>query len=290
MFETVTVDEALAKGKMMISRPLMFIQVLILAGFIALNWQHHHMWATLALPVMFLSIAIYRSIAITRWRLWAFENVRNVHELKQRALKIGLLSPEGGFWEKLEWYSREDKQRLAIIAEKFKLDDLVVPDHTTTNETRIYISRVSVLIGAVFLAVWFGLGIYFLVRGEWITVCFFFISGALIAFFSRKTFIDKSPQIIINDEGIKTAAAEFYTWEEIGNETVEQIGEGRDAKVVLAYDCPGGREEFPIDDLDTNVDKLSQLLIKYRQRSGKIYKYQKNNYLTETGRRLTRTS
>jgi hypothetical protein len=48
---------------------------------------------------------------ITKWRLWAFENVRNVHELKERAVQAKLIWPDHSIFEKMEIRSASDKER-----------------------------------------------------------------------------------------------------------------------------------------------------------------------------------
>lgn len=82
----VSVDEALVKGRQMVTQP---VQTIIVGGVILTIlmgwWKLIPVWGY---PVGFLiSLALallWWSVSVTTWRLWAFEHVRNVHELKKR--------------------------------------------------------------------------------------------------------------------------------------------------------------------------------------------------------------
>lgn len=125
MFETVTVDEALKRGQRMISYPI----TVFMLGSIGLSIylvMHLHFSPNI-LPAGFaigiVAPRIYWSFMITKWRLWAFENVRNVHELKRRAIRIRLFYPDGSIFERLEIRTLKDKERLKLIEKKFDLPD-----------------------------------------------------------------------------------------------------------------------------------------------------------------------
>jgi hypothetical protein len=55
---------------------------------------------------------------ITKWRIWAFQNVRNVHELKKRAIIEILIWEVGNFFEKTEIRSNHDKIKLKQLEVK----------------------------------------------------------------------------------------------------------------------------------------------------------------------------
>ncbi|RFZ83439.1 hypothetical protein DYU05_15010 [Mucilaginibacter terrenus] len=84
MFETVTVDEALARGKRTINYPVLvitfgciFLPFILMPIFDLPGWT-----AVPGFAAGFLLAWLWWSITITQWRIWAFDNVRNVHELK----------------------------------------------------------------------------------------------------------------------------------------------------------------------------------------------------------------
>ena len=87
MNETITVDEALRKGHKMVTYPGMAIMFAMLGISFYLGMAEiTPIWI---IPVgvvsSFITAWLYWSVMIIKWRLWAFENVRNVHELKKRA-------------------------------------------------------------------------------------------------------------------------------------------------------------------------------------------------------------
>jgi hypothetical protein len=51
---------------------------------------------------------------ITKWRVWAFENVRNVHELKKRAIQEKLISADSSIFEKTE--IRTERQEIKVTS------------------------------------------------------------------------------------------------------------------------------------------------------------------------------
>lgn len=112
MFETVTVDEAISKGKRMINYPGFSIMLIILGLCFYLGIEK--IWPFWIVPVGFVLAFVvawlYWSIMITKWRLWAFNNVRNVHELKRRAIQEKLIWPDHSIFEKTEIRNPTDKK------------------------------------------------------------------------------------------------------------------------------------------------------------------------------------
>jgi uncharacterized coiled-coil protein SlyX len=103
---------------------------------------------------------------ITKWRVWAFENVRNVHELKKRAIQEKLISADSSIFEKTEIRTAKDKERLRLLAHKFEQDDLFQDDLTIANETTIYYSKGKNLIEMIGMLGCFGVGIYLLTKTD----------------------------------------------------------------------------------------------------------------------------
>jgi hypothetical protein len=45
------------------------------------------------------------SISVPRWRVWAYERVEDIPLLKKRAVQVGLVWPDGHFFERTEFKS-----------------------------------------------------------------------------------------------------------------------------------------------------------------------------------------
>lgn len=55
---------------------------------------------------------IWWSIMVPRWRLWAWERVEDLDDLKQKAVRAGIIWPEGWIFEKTEFQSEYIKAKL----------------------------------------------------------------------------------------------------------------------------------------------------------------------------------
>lgn len=121
MPDYISVDEAIAHGQKMINRPVQLIQFSIIAFSIYLVYQAKlSIWGyILIIPSIVVVPWIYWSFKITKWRIWAFENVDDVYELKRRAIAAKLIWPDGNIFEKTEIRTAEDKARLKLIDKKF---------------------------------------------------------------------------------------------------------------------------------------------------------------------------
>ena len=143
MYETVSVDEAVRKGRRIINLPILFIMFVPPALlFFAVAFYDYPGWTIIvAVSVGFISAWVFWSFMITKWRLWAFDNVRNVHELRKRAIKEKLIWPDGTFFEKTEIRTSSDKERWVSLQERFNREDVFIDDYTIPTLTEIYFSK-----------------------------------------------------------------------------------------------------------------------------------------------------
>ncbi len=69
--------------------------------------------------VLFFSLAwLWWSLSIPRWRLWAFERVTSIIELKHAAVLAGLTWPDGHFFERTEIKSAAIREKEKYLASK----------------------------------------------------------------------------------------------------------------------------------------------------------------------------
>jgi hypothetical protein len=64
-----------------------------------------------SIPIGLILCWLYWSIIVTKRRLWAFDNVRNFHELQKKAISKGLIWSDGGFFERTEVRSSDEKAK-----------------------------------------------------------------------------------------------------------------------------------------------------------------------------------
>jgi hypothetical protein len=270
MFETVTVEEALNKGRKMITYPVMFI---IFASFLAwaiyclLNEAKGWWIATGVIAGLFLAW-LYWSIVITKWRIWAFDNVRNVHELKKLAIKEGLIWQDGSFFEDTEIRSAADREKLKSLESKFSQPDVFIDDYLVPAETQIYYSKSKSLLSGLWTLAMLIVGIYFIVEHNYLLGIILSIAGAGASYSYIKEAANKQPQIILNQKGIQTSSTPFYEWKDISNEDVIAEHRYKDSDAYyLVYDYPEDKEKKDLDDLDINRHALENLLRVYRGRN-----------------------
>jgi hypothetical protein len=272
MFETVTVDEALRKGKRNINIPALLIMLGIigLSIYFVIAKDVSGWYAAGGIAAGFILGWLYWSLAVTKWRLWAFENVRNVHELKRRAIKDKLIWSDGSIWERTEIRSADDKQKLIELNNKFSRPDVFSDDFTVPGETIVYYSKVMALLQVIFMIALFFGGLYFVVyEHSYFIGALFSIVGAYFTYTGFSHYTNRSPQIIVGNKGIQTASVPFYSWGEIHGEDVITEQHGKSSTNYLIYNYPGGNEKLDINEFDMNVRELEKRLRIYRGRSEK---------------------
>lgn len=272
MNDSVTVDEAISKGHRMVNYPAMVIMFTTIA--LAMYLGSQKILPAWIFPVGFVlgfGLAwLWWSIMITKWRLWAFDNVRNVHELKKRAVQEKLIWTDNSFFEKTEWRSAADRENLSLLQHKFNQADLFQDDITIPAETVIHYSKAKNFVEMAVMLACLGIGIYLLLKTDgYIIGTILSAVGAYFSFKEYRQATNTDPQIIINDKGIKTVSTDFYKWSEIEGEDVITEGSGKNTQHYLTYNHPQGSERLQIDDFDTDQRTLNKLLILYRGRNKK---------------------
>ncbi len=270
MLQTVTVEEAIARGKKMITYPTMIIGLIILAGEIILKILIHFPDWELNI-IMILSITliqrIYWCFAVTKWRVWAFENVRNVHELKDQAIKANLLFKADSFMEKLALKSENDKQKLRLLETKFDQPDVFYDDFSAPDETIVKYSKTAKLIGfsSGVLALLLGLVFLYIAVNVLSFILLILVVFYLYSLNLEEVFNNKNV-LILSNKGIKTLNTSFFEWNEIKNEKViRQYGLSNNI-YFLVYDYPGGSVKLNIHRIDMSREEFENLLHAYRVR------------------------
>ena len=126
MKEQISVDKAIKRGRLILLNMILILVVILTIALFTLGKSP--IWVFLAL--FFSSIIVSGLITgflINKWRYWAFENVRNVHELKKRATTAGIISEEDKFFRNVEQSSNNDKKHWDI-KQKFLQNDIFVDD------------------------------------------------------------------------------------------------------------------------------------------------------------------
>lgn len=266
----VSVEEALKKGDRWIKYPSLatFLLCLLLGFIYSIKSSILPLWGFLSgfiagTILMFL----YNGYATTKWRIWAFRNVNDVHELKKAAITERIIPWDGSWLEKLEIRTDADKRALTEIQLRFEeplrfFDDLIV-----LSQTVIYSSRIAgfaiILLSLLTLAI---ATILFATFDIYPFAILLFIGGCFGIWRSQKL-IQQQPVITLTEDGIETAPVGFYDWKEITEERVEFYQAGRNSRYYFRYRTPKGQEEISLQYLDVTPRRLNHLLYVYRHRN-----------------------
>jgi hypothetical protein len=275
MKNQVTVDKAISRGLLTVNGPVLL--TLIGCPILALIFSKNNVipdWG-IGIAVLIGTILAWLiwSFRITKWRIWAFENVRNVHELRQKAIEFKLIWPEGSIFEKTEIRSNEVKEKLKTIKKKFELEDVYEEDYTLPPKKEIYYSIIFTFMELRITFLIIGMGIFFIILKEQI---FYFLGASLAiigVYVTMKEFrnpSNKEVQIIIDANGIQTKNSELKSWSNIKSEVVIQEGTGSSIKHYLTfYYNETSYEKINIDYLNVTPNQMENILRTYRIRHEK---------------------
>lgn len=276
MQKLITVDKAIKRGHLIVNAPAILAMIgcpglafyLFTIDLIP-NWG-----IAIGFLIGFILAWLIWSVMITKWRIWAFESVRNVHELKKRAIQEKLIWDDGNIFEKTEIRNEEDKKRLKRLEKKFEIEDEYKEDYTLPPKMEIYYSKIHsyIELGASIFVI--SIGIYFCLFSENKN---YILGGIMTAVGlygmvkeSKKMFNNKKPQIIIDSYGIKTINIGFKSWSTIENEEVYKEGYGKSSKTYLLYVYDDNKfEKIQIDNLNVTMRKMENIIKTYRIRSNK---------------------
>jgi hypothetical protein len=269
MFETVSTEQALKRGQRMVNVPVSCILIGCLATGITLfilKNGYEILGGVIAIGG-FVASWLYWSFAITRWRVWAFDNVRNVHQLKKRAISEKLIWPDGSLWNKTEIWRAADKEKWNNLQVKFETEDIFIDDFSVPNEVLIYFSKSKTFVQLMLAGGMAVLGGYFLCLGKSMAFGgFLAVVGLIMGVTEFLRMRNKKPQIVLNNHGIKTASVQFYPWDDIDGEDVI-VKPGRNSTTELVYNHPAGSATIEIDEYDISKEELQKLLRVFRDRN-----------------------
>ena len=271
MTETVTTNDAIKKAEKMLSYPMLIIFFgLVGLSFYLVIMESMPAWI---IPVGFLisfTISVfYWSFMITKWKLWAFENAQNVHELKKRAIQEKLIRADDHILTKIEIWNSAQREKWNSLQPRFNEKDIFKDNFAIPNETIIYYAKGKILMQMIIWVACIGVGIYLIPTNSYLIGIGISLAGAFFGFKEYKKINNREPQIILNEKGIQTISTEFHNWTEINNDKVIREGFGKETNFYLVYNHTDGEEKIKIDDYDIDQKKLNELLNIYRERNKK---------------------
>ena len=267
---SLSVDEAIRKGHRILTRPLLFIITGVFGGGFILSMLGIFPFNFTFLPLVIGLVAtwLYWSIMVTKWKLWAFENVQNVHELKKRAIREQLIWKDNNFLSKTEIWSRSDKEKWDLLQLKFLKEDIFENDLSIPDTTTIYFSRKKSRKDVFGYSITIMIGIGLIIADLLFIGGVFIVAGFISFIKSYRHSKNRLPQIILNKKGIETSLTGFIPWSEISDEEVVS-SKGKTSYDYLTFKHYDKKKEIKIGHLDTDLPTLNKLLLLYRGRYGK---------------------
>jgi hypothetical protein len=267
---TVSVRQAIIRAKFTVIIPAAAAIILGLCLSVMVVMRYHEEpWPFVGCFIASIVLGwLYWSVAITHWRIWAFENVRNVHDLKRNAIRAKIIWSDKSFAEKTEIRTVEQRERLHKIARKFDHEDVYHDDLSIPKETRIGYSRISIFFGLFVLPVLgLGFGIYLYIKeGNYYLLPVAAALSIFLIYQSAKKALSKKAIIILNESGIQLQGLPFLNWDDVTHAEVvfEQRGKYQQHLLVVGTHIHFGKVD--IGELDTNFEKLEHLIRVYRIR------------------------
>lgn len=273
--ETISVDVAIKKGRWL----LFWSPLLVFFGTMGLGYVFiiyftagDVIWINILLAfaqilLPFAIMIIYYSLMLSRWRIWAFTNVRNVHELKRRAILAQIYPKDGSFFWRLEIKTAEQKRIIETLNNKFQRPDIFEEDYSIPFETTYSYSKAD-----RFLYLLFSIGTascaVFLFSGSEVVFGLLLAGGSIIfGVTAYKRFNANEPLLTLSNDGITTIEEGFHPWNSIQNEQIILVNAGQSSSYKLSYDVDGKAVEMSLMGLPRLVSpNIDHVLRTYRDR------------------------
>ena len=126
MKKEITVDKAIKRGHLIVNIPVFAVMFGIpTLGIYLSSISLIPVWIMgISFPMGFLIAWLTWSLMITKWRIWAFDNVTNVHDLKRRAIQEKLIWEDGNIFEKTEIRTNKEEEILNVLKTKLEKEDV----------------------------------------------------------------------------------------------------------------------------------------------------------------------
>lgn len=275
----LTVNKAIKKGHQMVNYPVFAIMIVgfgLTIYFLSLKLDS--IFAGLFGCATFIFMWLWWSLHIVKWKILAFGNVRNVHELKRKAIEQQLIWNDDSWFNKTEIWTNEQKRLWFDIENKFLKEDEFesiydngkIPDETIlSNSKGLKWLYGAMIVGCLILAIT-------QIRDGQIFMALFLLGVSIYGgVFLLPKVLDITPQIVLSNRGMKIKEAHFVSWNKIKKANVVLQGRGKGIKWYLDIDYRSKDSNGKLGDyidisyLELNPEKIERLIKIYRLREKK---------------------
>ncbi|MFZ1692574.1 MAG: hypothetical protein WAT74_05165, partial [Flavobacteriales bacterium] len=208
------------------------------------------------------------AISITRWRIWSFQHVRNIHELLEAAESEGLIEPSGDWLERLEIRTRAQRECLRQLETRIAEPDSPADDISVPHESIIRYSKQK-LTGGLLLAIALCcyLAYHYSNSGfDTITVA---IVGAFVvyyAWFGVRRCFRNTVVLRVDSNAIVVKEVKRIPWDHLVRASVIQEKASDDTRNLLKIEHDQTTTEIDLEGVDITTEKLRHALKVHRYR------------------------
>lgn len=130
--KTISVERAILMGYLFVNIPVGLLiagPMLVVAKYVSRPGP----WWIAVLPGGFILAWLWWSVVIPKWRLWAYERVQDIGELKRSAVDAQLLWPDGSIFQKTEIKSASYVERERAFEHAWLAQQAVSADRPKTG-------------------------------------------------------------------------------------------------------------------------------------------------------------
>ncbi len=286
MEKQVTIKEAIQKGQMMVNYPAWGIIIVgtVLSASLFMTDIHKGIPILIFILSFFIFPWLYWSIAIVHWRIWAFSNVKNVHELKRKAIGAKLIWPDESSFNKTEIRTARQNNLLQKLEPKLDPPEIsyyTYPSGELPEELKVFNSKRNLIFPYFLYLTFTGLSLFLIFsensNHEKKGVGVIILSMIAYSIIKRKTIDLKTPQLIINKNGIQTINTNFIIWENIQSINIFPENEKWSAGHLLEIKMKDNNEFgdlIKLDHIEFIHHELEEIIKIYQQRN----RSPKNNF------------
>lgn len=268
--EQVTVDVALRKGNIQLKVvPVALMLLFMVAPFVVSELVEVHIGWLFATGFIggFVLGWLWWSFAVTHWRIWAYEHVRNIHELMEMAVNEKLIWPKGSFFERTEVRTKAQRELLLQLEARFATPDEQMDDPAVPARTVVLYSRLQM----AFLLAW-GIGMIgfaaylFTTDGSPLVTLLIAAMGVWVTVDGARKLLRDRPVLVISSEGIVLNDGPRIPWTEVHKTRLVQRGSGRSTRHMLEVHHGDTRSDLEIGSLGISKGALRHALKVHRLR------------------------
>lgn len=237
----VTVDTAIKKGRIQLywlPVCLCFIGFISLCVFEDIDAQGSFWLRACVIAgyiCTFVLPAFYYLLMLPRWRIWALSNVRNVHELKQRANLSHLYPESHSFVWRLAIKSARQVAILEELQHKFNEPDVFSDDHAIPFQTEYFISKSNKLFFLIFAIASLIAAIIFLEESNVFAGLIVMLGAIFSGVIWLRLYKQNSLVLTISNDGIITNQYGTHLWSNIRNEHIFRDDSSDGSYYALSY-------------------------------------------------------